>query len=106
MYRCQMCNKVTPAEQSAHLVVTKIRKRSYTIRRRVRGQRRGQFTWQNQPGGDGWECVQELRLCSECAQKAEADPNIPEVVEVATNEAAGPNDYEDTQADFKAIESS
>ncbi len=85
MYRCEKCNTVTPAGASANFVVTKIRKRSYTIRRRVRGARRGQDSWQNAPGGDGWECVQEQLLCDECAKAAEDDPTVPEVVEVVEN---------------------
>ena len=90
MYRCQKCERNVGPGESANFVVTAIRERQYTVRRRVRSRGRGDrdrdrgssggATWVDQPAGEGWERVKELMVCSECERRLREEHPEPEVI--------------------------
>lgn len=75
MYRCTRCRSVVPASQSAHHVVTEIRRKEYAPS--VDDSRRAKRKKKKRGGGEarpsqGWEAVRSDVVCSRCLPEAEA----------------------------------
>jgi hypothetical protein len=85
MFRCQMCNKIVPANTRTTKLVVATRERTYEARGQDPRERRGGRTFRGRrgprkkkpydKGGQGTEIVRELAVCPKCAvEHAETPP--------------------------------
>lgn len=81
MYRCQLCQRVAPPRTPSHRVAIERRVKKYQYRSRANvvvfvdggGKRKRVHT--DDPGGQGWELVEEVTACRACAEKHDGLPS-------------------------------
>ncbi len=77
MYRCQICNTVSPVATPSHKVTLESRPMEYPSRPKAHSMRVGRKLKSfDDPGGSGFEIVKEVLACRSCAEehaKAQAE---------------------------------
>jgi len=82
MYRCELCQGLQPAGTPSTLIPTRTRQVPYPPREaahpplpspKTRSARKRPNPRRDDPGGHGFETVQERRCCPSCAETATAD---------------------------------
>lgn len=77
MYRCQICNTVSPAATPSHKVTLESRPKEYPSRPKACSMRVGRKLKSfDDPGGSGYEIAKEVMACRSCAEehaKAQAE---------------------------------
>lgn len=73
-FRCGICNEPAHSGTKPEKVVLKSRNRTYPYRPEVHMfvGRDGKVMWRDDPGGQGWEIVQEVDACPRCASERRA----------------------------------
>ncbi len=67
MYQCDLCNLVVAPNISCNLVAIKSRTMSYSFRPKVnKGKTKKYRDRVNDPGGDGFETIKEIKVCPKC----------------------------------------
>jgi len=76
MFRCQLCQCVVPPRTPSHGLVVKCRGKIYPARSRANvfyrqrpQDKKSKKEFRDDPGGEGREIVEELRVCADCAAK-------------------------------------
>ena len=70
MYQCEICRKVVPPNTPSYKIVVETRPVAYPRRPDANKTRvRGKIEKRDDPGGQGFEIVRELRACPECANR-------------------------------------
>lgn len=82
MFKCQMCNKVTPPKIKSELVITKRRKKNYPFRQGVnraaswKDDKTERLFSSNDNGGSGYEADEVKRVCPQCAAAARENNQV------------------------------
>jgi hypothetical protein len=80
MYRCEVCDRVVPANTPCNLIVLETRVVEYPKREDAHWQppdAGGKGKWIDDPGGRGTQIVRELRACPTCAAANAAKEHPP-----------------------------
>lgn len=72
MYQCQLCKQTVPAKTKAYRIPVEIRPRKYPACPKAnRVVRKDKTEYVDDPGGEGYEIVQEVFACPGCAAQFE-----------------------------------
>ena len=67
MYKCHECNKDIGPRIPCNKVVLQTRKKTYKMRPKIYpGKTSKRSDRRDDPGGEGWEIVQEVFICPNC----------------------------------------
>lgn len=66
MFRCGNCQQVSKLGEAATPVVVESRGKTYPARGRANPPRSPNWDWTDDPGGNGYETVKEIRVCPRC----------------------------------------
>lgn len=80
MYRCDVCDRVVPANTPSNRIVVETRAVEYPSREKVHWhppRDGGKGKWVDDPGGRGTEIARERRACPKCAAGARAVTEHP-----------------------------
>lgn len=85
MYRCEVCQEVAPPNTPLNRVHAEVRMTTYPFRRkanpvRIPGKKHPKLV--DDPGGEGFEIVSELKACPSCFAKIQTLP-AEEILELA-----------------------
>jgi len=86
MYRCDVCDRVVPANTPCTRIVVETRAVEYPEREDAHWtppSAGGKGKWIDDPGGSGTEIVRELRVCPDCAAARAMKEHPPPVSNAA-----------------------
>ena len=69
MFNCQVCGKTSRLGGKCHLITAKRKMVDHPFRsgaNRIKNEETGRWEYNADPGGQGWQIVQELKACDEC----------------------------------------
>ena len=76
MFRCELCQCLVPARTPSQRLILKRRSKKYPYRsganvlvRKPAPDKKPKKEYRDDPGGDGYEILQEVIVCAGCASK-------------------------------------